>query len=172
MKMGSETVSPWRRRLRWAAAGLLTLVGLLLIGAVFGSPTLPPGAPPLAALVPVDKDAAGLALSGYDPVAYHQEGAARLGSADVSYRWNGATWLFASDANRQMFVSDPVRYGPLFGGHCAFAASMGKVVPSDPEVWSIVDGRLFLNADIVARGLFRAVPGAGRRAFENWPGAN
>lgn len=109
-----------------------------------------------------------VAMEGFDPVAYQTEGQLRKGSETHEHDWHGKTWLFASEANRRVFVEDPERYAPEYGGGCAFAASLGKQVPGSPRHWKIVDGRLFLQANPVAGLLFRLIPGRIRAADEKW----
>jgi len=92
----------------------------------------------------VNKDASGLALGGYDPVAYF-DGAAQPGSPNHELTYRGATYLFASARNRERFERDPEAYLPAFGGYCAFgvAAKQAKV-PANPKTFRIQDGRLLL----------------------------
>ncbi|MEM7487697.1 MAG: YHS domain-containing (seleno)protein [Pseudomonadota bacterium] len=88
----------------------------------------------------------GIAIRGTDPVAYFTEGAPVPGRADFAHDWRGATWHFASAENRDLFVADPEAYAPQYGGYCAWAvAAKGSLETTQPENWSIVEGRLFLN---------------------------
>jgi YHS domain-containing protein len=113
---------------------------------------------------------AGVAVGGYDPVAYFTEGAPRRGSSDITLEHGGATWRFASEANRDAFKSDPDRYSPRYGGYCAWAVGQGYLAKGDPQAWSVVDGRLYLNYDKrVQRTWERDIPGHVRRADANWP---
>jgi hypothetical protein len=96
-------------------------------------------------------DAEGVAIGGYDPVAYFQEGRAVIGSAAHVHRWNGATWRFATAGARDRFAADPEAYAPRFGGWCAFAMSEDRLAPGDPRVWKIVAGRLYLNCSARAQ---------------------
>ncbi|HEV7228142.1 YHS domain-containing (seleno)protein [Brevundimonas sp.] len=112
----------------------------------------------------------GLAIGGYDPVAYFDEGRPVVGSAAHQLEWNGATWRFASAAHLAVFRADPAAYAPQFGGYCAWAASQGYIAPGDPQVWRIVDGRLYLNFNARAQALWEDdVPGAIARGQANWP---
>ena len=109
------------------------------------------------------------AIRGYDTVAYFTEGKAIKGSPEFTVDWNGATWRFASAANRDAFADDPVRYAPQYGGHCAYAMSTGKLVPTDPEAWHIVDGKLYLNySKRVQRRWLQDVPGFVAKADTQW----
>ena len=83
----------------------------------------------------------GLAIRGYDPVAYYQQSAPVKGSSQFSFQWQGATWLFASADNRDRFQAEPERYAPQYGGYCAYAVSKGRTASIDPEAWKIVDGK-------------------------------
>lgn len=85
------------------------------------------------------------AVSGYDPVAYFTEGRPVQGSADFTMTWQGATWQFASAENLAKFQTDPEAYAPQYGGYCAWAMADGKFASADPDNWSIVDGKLYLN---------------------------
>ncbi len=86
-----------------------------------------------------------IAIYGYDPVAYHTENRALLGSSDISARWGGVDWHFNSINNRDLFVSDPTRYAPQYGGFCAFAVARNAIADIDPDAFSIVDDKLYLN---------------------------
>lgn len=85
------------------------------------------------------------AIRGYDPVAYHTQSKPVPGLARITYQWSGATWRFASKVNRDLFVADPERYAPRYGGFCAYGTSQGYKVSTDPNAFAIVDGRLYLN---------------------------
>lgn len=113
----------------------------------------------------------GLALGGTDPVAYFTEGRAVSGRAENALMWMGATWLFASAANRATFEADPHRYAPAFGGYCAYSVSRGYTASGDPEAFAIKDGRLYLTHSVQVRGIWSEDTGANiARARKNWPG--
>lgn len=112
----------------------------------------------------------GVAIRGYDAVAYHAEGRPVRGSASFTHAWNGATWRFANAANRDRFAADPTRFAPAYGGFCAWAAAEGYTAPIDPNAWRIVDGKLYLNYDrAIQRRWEGDIPGNIRRADANWP---
>jgi len=94
---------------------------------------------------PVNTDALGIALHGYDAVAYFTDGQAVKGSPDFSHTWNGATWHFATAAHRDRFAAAPEAYAPQFGGYCAWAVSRNYTADIDPEAFEIVNGKLYLN---------------------------
>jgi YHS domain-containing protein len=97
------------------------------------------------ALDPVWSNWRGLAIAGYDPVAYFTDGKPVEGSSEFETTWRGATWRFASVAHRDQFVADPEKYAPQYGGYCAWAVAHDKTAGIDPEAWEIVDGKLYLN---------------------------
>lgn len=112
-----------------------------------------------------------VAIEGYDTVAYFTQQQAVEGSKEHEFSWLGATWRFSSAENKRLFADDPERYAPSYGGYCAYAVSKNQTASIEPEQWSIVNGRLFLNynADVQARWL------ADRdtlieAADNNWPG--
>lgn len=112
----------------------------------------------------------GLALDGYDPVAYFEEGRPVPGSKAFTHAWSGATWRFASAAHRDAFAAAPERYAPQYGGFCAWAVAHGYTADVDPEAWKIVEGRLYLNCDKEVQAKWEAdVPGHIQRADANWP---
>jgi len=123
-------------------------------------------------------DKSGFAAGGYDVVAYHRLEQAPLGEpqpgavpgrASITAQYNGATWAFASEANREAFLAAPARYAPAFDGHCAFGVSKGGKVPGNPNLWRIVDGTLYLNIvpDVVTF-FEQDIEGNITRAEENW----
>ncbi len=102
-----------------------------------------------------DRD--GHALQGHDPVAYFTVGTPTKGNPNISRDWNGATWLFATATNRDLFDADPLAYAPAFGGHCAVGTAMGLSLPGSAKRWRIDDGRLYINKNLLAAahyGLF------------------
>ncbi len=113
----------------------------------------------------------GVAIRGYDPVAYFQQGKPVRGAAAHSHDWNGVTWRFSSAANRDAFAADPAKYAPQYGGFCAWAVSQGYTASIDPNAWKVVDGKLYLNYSRgVQRTWERDVPGNITKADGNWPG--
>lgn len=87
----------------------------------------------------------GVAIDGYDPVAYFTEGRPARGSDKFEHEWMGATWRFATAANRDAFAQNPEKYAPAYGGYCAYAVAHGTTADIDPAAWAIVRGRLYLN---------------------------
>src|SRR5271169_2615265 len=79
-------------------------------------------------VTPVNVSSGGLAIKGYDPVAYFIDQKPVMGSAGFEYLWNNAKWRFASAEHRDLFRADPEKYAPKYGGYCAYAISLGKIV--------------------------------------------
>lgn len=125
---------------------------------------------PAAADGAINVDREGLAIQGYDPVAYF-DGAPAVGLESITAEHGGAIYRFASEQNRETFLADPDRFVPRYGGFCAYAASLGKKVKIDPLAWDVVDGRLYLNYSPSIRKKWRKdIPGYVARADERWPG--
>ena len=118
----------------------------------------------------VNTDGAGLAIKGYDVVAYFTQSSAVPGKAEISHEWGGATWLFDSQANRDLFMAEPTRFVPQYGGYCAYAAAQGALADIDPMAWTIHDDRLYLNFNLQVRELWSDDRAALiERADANWP---
>ena len=111
----------------------------------------------------------GVAISGYDPVAYFVTGRAVFGSTTFEAVWNGAAWRFANEGNRAAFLADPTVYAPRFGGYDADSIAGGVATPGDPKIFAIADGRLFLFRDEDARRNFLAGPDRAAAAERAWP---
>jgi YHS domain-containing protein len=112
----------------------------------------------------------GLALRGHDPVAYFTQGAPAKGRPEHRAEYKGSTFLFATPAHRDAFVADPARYAPQYGGFCAFGLAGGYKAAIDPEAWSIVDGKLYLNYNRAVQQQWSAdVPGFIAKADRHWP---
>lgn len=117
----------------------------------------------------VNRTSAGVAIAGYDPVAYFVSGAAIEGSEQYRFVVAGTVYHFVSAANRDRFAADPEKFAPQYGGFCAYAVSRGYTAPIDPEAWKIVDGKLYLNySKRVQRTWEEDVPGNIRKADANW----
>ncbi len=112
----------------------------------------------------------GLAISGFDPVAYFVDAAAKPGRREIELRLAGTTWLFRNDGNRAAFASDPDVYMPRFGGYDPTAMARGVALPGHPDLWAIAKRRLYLFYTAAARDAFIADPDAvAEAAEEKWP---
>ena len=87
------------------------------------------------------------AIKGYDPVAYFTDGKPVKGQKAITFQYQGATWHFATQAHRDVFAQSPEKYAPVYGGWCAYGWAQGYPAKIEPEAWSIVDGKLYLNYD-------------------------
>ena len=142
----------------------------LLVSAMIAACTATPSK--VSQIEPVDELnlQQGVALKGYDPVAYFAEAQPRAGDPAISYQWKGATWLFSTQEHRKAFMADPGQYAPQFGGYCAFAVSQGTTADGDPHQWAIVDGKLYVNNNVVAKKLWDQDRAANIVAGDaNWP---
>ncbi|WP_170783904.1 YHS domain-containing (seleno)protein [Ruegeria lacuscaerulensis] len=125
-------------------------------------------------------DGTGFAVSGYDVVAYRSLDQAPVGQSqpegvrgrsDITAEYNGATWAFSTEENRDKFLENPAYYAPEYDGHCAYGVSRGGKVPANPNLWRIVDDKLYLNITDVVVGFFEEdIPGNINLAEGNWPG--
>lgn len=112
----------------------------------------------------------GYAIGGFDPVAYFTKSAPVAGSNAHRLMWRGATWRFETEDNAARFEANPTAFAPLFGGYCAYAASLGYLAPTRPEAWTVYQNRLYLNANLRARELWlQDIPGNIAKGLANWP---
>ncbi len=111
----------------------------------------------------------GVAVGGYDPVAYFTDHKPVPGKADITYSWKGATWRFASAQNRDTFKASPEKYAPQYGGYCAYAVAQGATAKGDPKSWTVGGGKLNLSPS-VQKLWSKNIPGYIKAADKNWPG--
>jgi YHS domain-containing protein len=117
----------------------------------------------------VNVDGVGLAIQGYDPVAYFNQNQAIAGSAEFTASHAGATYRFVSARNLDAFLQDPAKYVPAYGGYCAFGMAQGYKAPVEPDKFTIVNGRLYLNYNGVVQSTWRKeIDGNIQRADTNW----
>ena len=123
-------------------------------------------------------DETGFAVSGYDVVAYfdlemnpvgQKQTAPVAGNAGITAEYNGATFAFATEENRDKFVADPARFAPQYDGHCAYGVAKGGKVPANPYLWRIVDDKLYLNITETVVGFWEEdIPGNITLSESNW----
>jgi YHS domain-containing protein len=146
--------------LRMTFRVLAIVAGLVAVPAAFAADPV---------FIGKSEDGAAVAIRGYDAVAYHRENKPVLGKAEFKTKWNGAEWRFASAANRDAFALDPARYAPAFGGYCAYGASRGYKVSTDPDAFAIEGGKLYLNYSLPVQLTWnRDRPGYIRQAEQQW----
>jgi len=132
--------------------------GLVAKNGVYGGKTL------------VLTDMKGVALEGYDPVSYFTNGEPAKGDPKIEATFNGALYRFTSQAHREAFEKEPKKFAPAYGGYCGYAASVGKVRPANPLLWSIVDGQLIVQHTKGAAELWeKDVTGNKAKADMLWP---
>jgi YHS domain-containing protein len=111
----------------------------------------------------------GIALWGFDPVAYFADGRARSGVATYEKRVAGVVWRFASEANLRAFLTEPSSFVPLFGGHDPVAVAQGRASAALPEYFLVREGRLILFRSAENRDAFEADPALAAEAEQRWP---
>jgi YHS domain-containing protein len=112
---------------------------------------------------------AAVAIKGYDTVAYFKAGKAVKGNDSFTFQWHDMTWYFSSKENRDLFASSPEKYAPQYDGYCAWAMTEARKARTDPEIWRIVDGKLYLNCSRAAYEKWsKDIPGNIKKADENW----
>jgi len=112
----------------------------------------------------------GLAIGGYDPVAFYTDGKPMLGSPDLEFAYGGAVWRFCNVGNREAFAARPDVYMPQFGGYDPLGVAHGVAVAGNPGVRLITGGRLFLFYDSDRLKTFNADPERITGAAERkWP---
>ena len=118
---------------------------------------------------PANLDGRGVAIHGYDPVAYFAESKPVKGAAERSATAHGATYWFASDKNLELFKADPAKYEPQYGGYCAYGVAQGFKPDIDPTAFRVEGGKLYLNLspDVQSRWV-KDIPGYVEQANKNW----
>ncbi|HUI51336.1 MAG TPA: YHS domain-containing (seleno)protein [Terriglobales bacterium] len=140
------------------------IIALMLL--LWGFPALPQTAKTLENL---DKN--GVAIQGYDPVAFFTQNKPVPGSPQFQSSYKGATYHFASAEDKAAFDANPAKYEPQFGGFCAYGVSVGRLVPIKVEAFQIVNGRLLLQYDLDVKDKFnKDQTGNLQKADQNWPG--
>ncbi|HRI20459.1 MAG TPA: YHS domain-containing (seleno)protein [Panacibacter sp.] len=111
----------------------------------------------------------GYAVNGYDVVAYFNKAKSVEGKKTYLYQWHNAYWLFSTKQNLDSFSHNPEKYAPQFGGYCAYGVSEGHKASTEPDAWTIVDGKLYLNYNKDVQQLWKKdIPGKIKKAEENW----
>jgi YHS domain-containing protein len=107
----------------------------------------------------------GVAIKGYDPVAYFKLGSAVQGTKELSHDWLGQTWFFSSADHRELFIADPVKYVPQFGGYCSESHNVADI---NPAAWRVVAGRLYLFYSEASAEKFEVDDRGQAKAAEYW----
>jgi YHS domain-containing protein len=115
----------------------------------------------------------GNAIKGYDAVAYFLQHKAVEGNDSYSYNWNGSKWKFASKANLDSFKLSPEKYAPQYGGYFAYGCSENHLAPTDPNAFTIVVNKLYLNYSLKVKELWlKDTTGKIKVADAYWPALN
>lgn len=115
--------------------------------------------------------ASGVALSGYDPVAFFTDKKPVNGNFQITAKHRGATYFFASEEHKAMFAKNPNKYAPQCGGFCAFGVSVGALFPVDINTWQVRNNKLYLNLNPDILKMFnKDLDGNIAKAAKNWPG--
>ena len=118
---------------------------------------------------PINSGKDGVAINGYDPVAYFNENRPVKGKPEFMTKADGVTYLFMSADNRDKFAADPAKYQPQYGGYCAYGVAQGFKPDIDPTAFKVIDGKLFLNlSPEVSRRWQLDIPSYIKLADENW----
>jgi YHS domain-containing protein len=113
----------------------------------------------------------GIAIQGYDPVAFFTQGHPVKGNQQFESQYKGARYLFETMNDKKLFDADPAKYEPQFGGFCSYAVSQGHTAPIKIEAWQIVNGRLLMQYDLDVQKKFnKDTAGNLQKADQNWPG--
>ena len=121
-------------------------------------------------VVPAIDATRGVALEGFDAVAYFVDHRPIRGSDTYTHSWNGVVWKFASAEHRDLFAADPAHYAPQYGGYCAYAVANHTTAHGSPRQWAVVNDRLFLNNNALAKQLWdQDRPGNIHAGDQNWP---
>lgn len=156
---------------RWISIAVGVLALAIAVQPVLAQPAaLPHGLPELPAIgEEMQRDSrSGLALGGYDPVAYQAEGRAVSGRPDYELIYDGAVWRFSTASNREAFRDSPGVYEPAFAGFDPLAVADGRVVETDPRRFAIIDSRLFLFRNEENRRRFTQETSLRQLAESNW----
>lgn len=141
---------------------------LALGGLCHGMATAPAGAATTERIV--TDPVSGLAIGGFDPVAYFVEAQPRHGNADFELSFAGTVWRFVNEGNRAAFLADPAVYMPRFGGYDPVAVARGASAPGHGELWAIEDQRLYLFYSAASQHAFAGDPASAVDAAERlWP---
>jgi YHS domain-containing protein len=114
-------------------------------------------------------EVATVGVGGYDTVSYFKGSGPVRGNGRYTAEYQGVTYLFSNEANKNAFEKEPQKYLPAFGGYCAYGVAIEKKFWGDPQVWEIVDGTLYLNLDkSIQQKWDEDKPGYIKKADGNW----
>ena len=151
--IGNSDSRPSRRVMLAAAAIAVCSVGSLSFGLLPDTKVAVAAEPHINTI-----GLKGVAIKGYDPVAYFRDGGPHKGSPNHAVTFEGAEWRFKSAENKALFEEAPEKYVPAYGGFCAYGVAKGVLVKIEPEAWSIRGGKLYLNYDLSVQANWNKKP--------------
>lgn len=155
------------RRTLFAAGAISGAIVAATLGS--GGPAPGPAVAAVTERVVVNRHT-GLAIDGFDPVAYFTDAAPKPGRAGLEVRHAGASWRFANEGNRAAFAAAPDVYAPQFGGHDPMAVARGSAAPGHPLLWAVAGRRLYLFYSEQTLAAFNANPDSAIEAADrHWP---
>ena len=112
----------------------------------------------------------GFALGGYDPVSYFKNGEPQKGTEAIRTTHRGSIFLFASNSNREEFLAQPEKFSPQFNGFCAYGVAGGYKAKTEPEAFTVLNGKLYLNYDLsVQKKWLKDTKSYIEKGDKNWP---
>lgn len=112
----------------------------------------------------------GKAIRGYDPVAYFTDAKPIIGFDSLHTTWNNSEWYFSSKENLELFIKNPEKYAPQYGGYCAYGTADGHKAPTQPDAWAIIDDKLYFNYNTKVKAMWdKDQKGYIEKANKNWP---
>ena len=126
------------------------------------------GATPAYAGGVINTSSGGVAIGGYDPVAYFTMEKAVKGLKEFTHEWLGTTWYFKSAQHHDMFTDNPIKYAPQHGGFCSVGVLDGGQYSADPQAWRVVDGKLYLFYDNPTKSSWNPNRSSVARTDEEW----
>jgi YHS domain-containing protein len=119
---------------------------------------------------PINTDLNGVAIKGYDPVAYFTMDKPVKGDKNFEYEWKGVKWRFSSSKHMDLFKANPEKYAPRYGGYCAYGVAVNALFDIKPDAWTVHEGKLYLNKDKKVRKIWsKDIPNYISDADKNWP---
>jgi YHS domain-containing protein len=113
----------------------------------------------------------GIAIHGYDAVAFFTDSKPEKGNVQFSYKWQEVNWLFASNENLETFKAAPEKYAPQYGGYCAYGTADGHKAPTEIITWTIADNKLYFNYNKNVKNMWlKDQKHLIEKADKNWPG--
>jgi hypothetical protein len=112
----------------------------------------------------------GIAINGYDVVAFFTDSNAVKGMPAFKVHWQDADWLFINTEHAASFKANPEKYAPQYGGYCAYGTAEGHKAPTEIDTWKIKDGKLYFNYNKQVQKMWlNDLPHLIEKADGQWP---